>query len=101
VSDSERATLPGDLEYPASALETPEPHSGVVALDAVPWLLVTHDQLVAMPLDPRRAFLISRVDGRCTVEMIADISGFERSEVTAMMMELVGLGVLELRGGSR
>jgi hypothetical protein len=76
-----------------------EPHSGVLGLESVPRLEVTHDQLISLPLDERHGFLLSLVDGRCTIEMLSDMSGFGRAETIALIAELVGLGALALRHG--
>jgi hypothetical protein len=101
ASSSDRITLPGDLtEFARDCdrkLATADPHSGIVGLDSVPWLVVTHEQLRTMPLDQRHGFVLSLVDGRCTIEMLADISGFGRAETIALVAELVGHGALVLR----
>jgi hypothetical protein len=103
VGNSERITIPQDLSELARAVDReaePPPSgvvSGVVTADAVPWLDIAYDELLAMPLDPRQGFLLSLVDGRCTVEMITDMSGFPREEVFMMLSELVAMGVLTLR----
>lgn len=104
MANSERITIPQDMSELARGLDTAAdevPPSGVVSavvtVDAVPWLDIAYDELLAMPLDPRQGFLLSLVDGRCTVEMIADMSGFPRAEVFAMLSELVAMGVLILR----
>jgi len=112
VGNSERITIPHDMSEIARAVDVARPRndsgteaepppsgivSGVVTLDAVPWLDIAYDELLAMPLDPRHGFLLSLVDGRCTVEMITDMSGFPRDEVFMMLSELVAMGVLTLR----
>ncbi len=74
-----------------------EPSSFIMALHRVPWLIVGYDELRRHPLAPRHGFLLSLVDGRCTVEMIVDMSGLERGEAIALLAELVRRGVLELK----
>ena len=85
--DSER-----DLDAPASQTRP------LVPAFAVPWLIVTFDELRALPLDHRAGFLVSLIDGRSTVEMIADIAGFDVGEVVATLTRLVQLGAIEFRG---
>jgi hypothetical protein len=104
VGNSERITIPQDMSELARGVtehdQEPPPSgivSGVVTLDAVPWLDIPYDELLAMPLDARQGFLLSLVDGRCTVEMITDMSGLPRVEVFTMLAELVAMGVLTLR----
>ena len=65
---------------------------------SVPWLLLTYDQVRERPLDSRDAFVISLVDGRCTVEMILDIAGMPEDETMDILRKLLDLGVIELRG---
>ena len=71
----------------------------VISLSAVPWLVVTYDELRRLPLDKRRGFLVSLIDGRCTVEMLLDVSGMPEDETLDILRELVGLGAVELRDG--
>jgi hypothetical protein len=101
ASSSDRITLPADLREFACESDrgvvAAEPNSGIIAFSSIPWLAVTYDALIAMPLDHRHGFLLSLVDGRCTVEVLADISGFGRTETIALVAELVGFGALTLR----
>lgn len=101
MGNSERITIPQDMSALARAADDDPPPSGVVSgvvtLEAVPWLDIPYDELLAMPLDARQGFLLSLVDGRCTVEMITDMSGLPREEVFTMLAELMAMGVLTLR----
>ena len=96
---SDRVTLlPNELAHDTDReFVAAEPHSRVVRLDAVPWLNMTYDELAGMRLDQRHGFLVSLVDGRCTIEMLADMTGFGVDETAALVAELVVLGVLTLR----
>ncbi len=67
-----------------------------VPLDAVPGLLVTLDDLRGLPLDNRDAFVVSFIDGRCTVEMIADMAGLDLTEVVGILSKLLRLGAIDL-----
>jgi hypothetical protein len=71
----------------------------LVPLLAVPILAVTVEGLHALPLDSRAAYLLSLVDGHCTVETILDICGPDLwpEEALAILARLVQLGALELR----
>lgn len=71
----------------------------VLSLSAVPWLVVTYDNLRRLPLDTRTGFVVSLIDGRCTVEMLLDVSGMPEDETLDILRELVGLGAVELRDG--
>lgn len=66
-------------------------------MTAVPWLMMTLDQLRELPIDPPAAFLVSLVDGQCTVEMIADVAAMPRQDVARTFAMLAELGAVELR----
>jgi hypothetical protein len=103
VGSSNRITLPVDLTQAArdSAREFKAADSDVrllIPLHAVPWLVMTYDELRALPLDSRAGFVISLVDGRCTVEILLDLGGIPEDETLAILGELLRLGAIELRG---
>jgi hypothetical protein len=72
----------------------------LVAPSMVPWLLVTPEKLRELPIDPRAAFLVSLVDGQCSVETIADVAGIPFDDVMEIFGTLVMLGAVELRDPS-
>ena len=82
-----------DLEGPPSAVRAHVP------LFAVPWLAITVEGLHHLPLDARAAYLLSLVDGQCTVELILDICRLElgRDEALSTLSHLLQLGAIELR----
>jgi len=102
VASSDRITIPGDLGSFARESERQfEASSGsdvrsLVPLRAVPWLVVTYDQLQTMPLYAKEAFVVSLVDGRTTVEMLLDISGIPEDETLDILRKLLVLGAIEL-----
>lgn len=96
---STRITLPDAFGLLDPAGQDEAPHSEVrrlVPLACVPWLVVTHEQLVTLPLDSRAAFVLSLVDGRCSVEMIVDMSGMPQDQVLEILGRLVALQAIEL-----
>ena len=82
-----------DLDGPASEVRP------VVPLLAVPRLVVTATGLHLLPLDARTAYLLSVVDGQCTVETILDICEVElsRDEALRLLAHLLQLGAIQLR----
>ena len=48
-------------------------------------------------LEPRSAFLLSRLDGSLTIEDVLDVSGMPRLEALRVLAELVVRGVIVLR----
>ncbi len=90
---AERAVNEGCLAEPTSGVRSHLP------LFAVPWLSVTVDGLPFLKLDARAAYLLSLVDGHCTVEMILDICRpeLERDEALHLLAHLLQLGAIGLR----
>ncbi len=68
-------------------------------LFAVPWLAVTQEGLLFLPLDPLAAYILSLVDGHCTVETILDICvpQLGRDEALSILAHLLHLGAIDLR----
>ena len=60
---------------------------------------MTIEGLRFLPLDARTAYVISLVDGHCSVEVILDIceSELPRDEALAILAHLLQLGAIELR----
>jgi hypothetical protein len=50
-----------------------------------------------LPIDPRAAFLVSLVDGRCSLGTIADIAGIPADEAIGIFAMLVQLRIIELK----
>lgn len=73
------------------------PPTRAAPLGRVPSLRVTLHELRELPLDPRAGFVVSLIDGLCTVETIADVAGFDATEVVAIVLRLLRLGAIELR----
>jgi hypothetical protein len=69
----------------------------LVPLHAVPWLIMTLDQVRLMPLDSRAGRVLSLIDGRSTTEMILDMSGIQEDEAVAILARMLELGVIEIR----
>jgi hypothetical protein len=102
VSRHDRITLPEDLRPFARDSERRfETASSdvrpLVPLSAVPWLVVTFEDLRRLPLDARAGFVVSRIDGRSSVEMLLDLCALPEGETLDIVAELVRLGAIELR----
>jgi hypothetical protein len=44
--------------------------------------------------DPRETFLLSRIDGKATVDVVLDIAGMPRDEAFAMLCDLMARGLV-------
>jgi hypothetical protein len=65
-------------------------------LGAVPRLAVTAEGLHLLPLDSRAAYLLSLVDGRCTINTVLENSDMARHEAVSILTRLLQLGAIEL-----
>jgi hypothetical protein len=81
----------------------PEPEPGEITeiraryrAVGVPRVVASAEQVRQLPIDPRVAYLLSRIDGHSTVETLVDITGFEVDEVLAVLATLVHFGAVEL-----
>ncbi|MEO8701293.1 MAG: serine/threonine-protein kinase [Kofleriaceae bacterium] len=61
-----------------------------------PHVAMSTSQITSLSLDHRAGFLLSLVDGRCTIEELLDISGMPRVETLRVVCELLDQGVLAL-----
>jgi hypothetical protein len=63
-------------------------------LRRVPRLAVGVHELALLPLDHREGFLVSRVDGKSTIETLLDVCAMPADEALEILQSLVERGVL-------
>jgi hypothetical protein len=51
-------------------------------------------RLASLALDPKAAFVLSRIDGASSVEDVIDVSGLSRSDTLKILHELLTSGVI-------
>jgi hypothetical protein len=90
------SNLAFDLEHETEEAPTDEVRA-LVSPSMLPRLALTVDQLRDLPIDPQTAFVVSLVDGHCSVGMIAHIAGMAGDDAIAMFAMLLQLGAVELR----
>jgi hypothetical protein len=93
VPSSDRITIPGTVGEDDGPASEARP---ILPRHAIPWLIVTFDDLRAMPLDPRDGFILSLVDGRSSIEMIIDLATLPEAETLTVLMRLLKVGAIEL-----
>jgi hypothetical protein len=71
-------------------------HRMLIALDAVPIVTVGAEELVRLPLEPREAFLLTRVDGVSNVGRLLEVAAMPREDVFLLLERLIALGALGL-----
>ena len=68
----------------------------LIALDAVPIVIVAAEELVRLPLEPREAFLFTRVDGVSNVARLLEVAAMPHEEVFVLLERLIAVGALGL-----
>lgn len=68
----------------------------LIALDAVPIVTVAPEELVRLPLDPREAFLLTRVDGVSNVARLLEVAAMPRELVFELLERLIAVGAVGL-----
>src|SRR5258706_5318142 len=58
-------------------------------LRRIPVLRIALSELAALPLEPRAAFILSRIDGRMTIENILDVCAMPSPEAAGIIDELI------------
>ena len=71
------------------------------SLSQVATVAIPADQIRWLSLDHRAGFLLSLVDGLCTIEEILDVSGMSRLDALRIMFTLVQQRVISLESASR
>lgn len=66
------------------------------SLDRAPRVVLPDHEIRWLGLDNRSGFLLSRIDGKATVEEIIDMSGMARLEALRTLSELIAVGVVAL-----
>jgi len=74
----------------ANALEA----VGLPPASAVPRLTRSAESLVALPLDPRTAFVAAQIDGATTVQNLLDLGSMPKHAALEALCRLVKLGVV-------
>jgi tetratricopeptide (TPR) repeat protein len=64
-------------------------------LDRQPQLAKPLHELAGIPISPRAAFLLSRIDGTLTIDEVLDVSGMPRMEAYRYLCQLFLRGVLK------
>ncbi len=68
----------------------------VLPLRAVPVFATTPAHVRDLALDARAAYVLSLVDGECSVETILDVCDMERDEAVGILRDLLALEAIRL-----
>jgi hypothetical protein len=89
-SESKHETVP---ELPAVIGPA---HSQDLSLASVPVVAVPRDRVRELPLDARQGFVLSLIDGECTLEQIIDMCAFERIETIEIVAGFIQAGIIAM-----
>lgn len=67
------------------------------SLERVPFVAVPHEQLRWLNIDHRAGFVLSHIDGNCSLEQILDVSGMPTLDALRILYELVQQRVIAFR----
>ena len=68
-------------------------HDGDVG---IPRVVVPLARVRELPIDPRVAFVLSRIDGQSSFDTLVDVTGFEAEEVLSILARLVRLRAISM-----
>jgi hypothetical protein len=57
---------------------------------------VPRDRVTKLPLDARQGFVLSLVDGECTLDQILDMCAFERIETLEIIAGFIQAGIISV-----
>ena len=96
VNEIRRLYAQGEVDAALDLAAIVRPSTVGFSLQAVPRVIVTPQQLLALPLDPRSGFLLARIDGFSSLQTLLDVSAMPAGEAMALLEELIALGAVEL-----
>jgi hypothetical protein len=70
------------------------PISVDLALADIPQVVVAGHDWPTLPLDPRRAYLLSLIDGMLSIGDVLDVCGLRRGEAIAMLAGFIQSGIV-------
>lgn len=82
---------------PPPADENRSREVGPPALDAVPWVMLSHAEITQLDLDHKEGFLLSLIDGRTSVETLLELASMPKRDVLRLLVRWTGMGIIILR----
>lgn len=71
--------------------------SRIAGLERVPQVIMGHDQIRWLSLDHRAGFMLSMIDGMCSVEDLLDVSGMQRLDALRIICGLLDQKVISVK----
>jgi hypothetical protein len=96
VGEIRRLYAKGEVEAALDLATLVQPRGSAFSLHAVPVVVCTPAELLALPLDARSGFLLARIDGFSTLQTLLDVSAMPEPEAMSLLEELLSLGAVRL-----
>jgi hypothetical protein len=96
VSEIRRLYAEGEVEAALDLASMVRPSTMSFSLHSVPVVVLTPSEVLALPLDARSGFLLARIDGESTLQMLLDVSPMPAGDTIALLEELLSLGAVRL-----
>jgi hypothetical protein len=94
MGDTDRPTIPEGV-LPSADLVSQE--TKPPPLDAVPWLMLSHADVLNLGLDHQEGFLLSLIDGRTTVGSLIDVAAMPRHRVLVILARWAAMGIIHMQ----
>lgn len=100
IAQASLAESPGSADARAVAERSQQQLTGIYtrrlgARDRVLRVTVPDTWLAQLAIDPRAAFLLSRIDGTCTIEEVIDMSCMPELDAMGLLVDMLEEGVIE------
>jgi hypothetical protein len=96
VSEIRRLYAEGEVDAALDLASMVSPSTMAFSLHSIPVVVLTPQEIVALPLDARSGFLLARVDGVSSLQTLLDVSAMPWGEAMSLLEELLALGAVRL-----
>jgi len=96
VNEIRRLYAEGEVDAALDLASMVRPSTMSFSLLAVPQVIMSQDELLALPIDARTGFLLARIDGVSTLQTLLDVSSMPAGDAMALLEELLSLGAVRL-----
>ena len=96
VNEIRRLYAEGEVDAALDLASIVRPSTMTFSLLAVPVVIMSQEEVLALPIDGRTGFLLARIDGVSTLQTLLDVSSMPAGDAMAIVEELLSLGAVQL-----
>lgn len=96
VNEIRRLYAEGEVDAALDLASIVRPSTMTFSLLAVPVVIMSPEEVLALPLDGHTGFLLGCIDGVSTLQTLLDVSSMPAGEAMAIVEELLSLGAVQL-----